>query len=435
MTTDHYIFSASGSPRWIPCPGSIEAIRLDRLSGKLPEVDGSSDAADLGTAAHKLGEKCLVKNHKPEKYMAKFIDRFQVDEDMIAAVSVYLKYAADKKKEYGENCIMKIEVKSSLKKILGVNCGGTSDLVFIAIEHGILHIIDYKNGSGILVEVIDNTQLRLYALGVYHGLPKRIKNKIKHVNMTIVQPRAYHDVGPVRSDTKSIKQLLEWQVSTLVPAVQSAESGEIELHASIKACEWCPRAGYCEEAASHKMELAQLEFSDFSDEANLPTPGELPLERIQQIIDHKDVIVKWLNSVWQHAETLQDKKPTFKGWKLVTSISNRRYKSEKKVITTMKKLGLPMTKMFEEAKLKSPTELQKAVQVKMNLTATEAKAVVDKLCERVETGTKMVKETTTGSAVASDAENDFKKLAKPKPRKQKNGQKSKSKKPKLRRKR
>jgi hypothetical protein len=391
----------------------MKAIELDILSGKLKEDGGSSPAAALGTAAHQLGELCLTKNRKPSSYFGKTVDKHKVDEDMVEAVTVYVDYVNNKKVEFKDPIIL-IEKRKSLQKVVGVQCGGTSDTSVIAVVESTLQVIDYKHGSGVLVEVIDNSQLRIYGLSIYHNLPKAIKRKIKTIILTIAQPRMYHESGSVRSETLSVKKLLAWQKSVLEPAIAETKSSKIILRASESACAWCPRRGYCAEAAAFEMELLELEFSDFAEDAALPPPAELSHDRMLQIILHKDRVIKWLNKVSMYAHELQTVRPTFKGFKLVESMSNRRFDDNKAVIKYLAKLGIESVDMYEERVLKSPSKLESVVKIRLEVKAKEAKEIIDKVSVRMITGTRMVLESSSGKALASEAENDFKSHAKPK---------------------
>jgi len=84
----HSIISASGSNRWLECPGSID------LSRGIP--DTSSEAADEGTAAHTLAERCLLQNKNAAEFRGQTITvkdsgrAFIVDEEMAEAVQLYI---------------------------------------------------------------------------------------------------------------------------------------------------------------------------------------------------------------------------------------------------------------------------------------------------------------------------------------------------------
>ena len=63
MTKKHAKLSASGSSRWINCPGSIKA------EESFP--DKTSVFADEGSAAHELAEQSLVQNLPPSNWIGK----------------------------------------------------------------------------------------------------------------------------------------------------------------------------------------------------------------------------------------------------------------------------------------------------------------------------------------------------------------------------
>ena len=119
---------------------------------------------------------------------------------------------------------------------------------------GRVWVHDYKNGVN-LVEVKDNPQFKIYALGaVGEGNPTMAETVI----MTVVQPNAIHPDGPVRHDEISVDDLLYWGNSVLRPAAQKCHQGikdydtmgcvawrEAYLHPG-KWCKWCPVEATCQ---------------------------------------------------------------------------------------------------------------------------------------------------------------------------------------------
>ena len=72
---------------------------------------------------------------------------------------------------------------------------GTADAVVWDSHTATLEVIDLKYGQGVAVEVMDNLQLRIYALAALLTLNYPAEN----VKVTIVQPRYNHAEGPIRS--------------------------------------------------------------------------------------------------------------------------------------------------------------------------------------------------------------------------------------------
>jgi len=423
--SSHSKYSASSSSRWLTCTGSLKAIEYDRQSGKLPKSDETNIYAELGTAVHELAEISLGSKQRPKQFMGQTISQHVVTEEMVLGATVYYDYVLRKAKEYGVEA--KIEQRGSLKTVLGVDCGGTMDCIFTSIAFSLLHVIDYKNGRG-FVHAENNTQMMLYALQTYHALPKRIKPKIKDIEMTIVQPNAYEaGHSTIRSSTISVRKLLAWQIDVVEPAIAESESGAMILRATEKGCEWCPRKSYCEENAAHQMRLVELEFSDLSDISQLPEPNSISNDRILLILENKDRLTKWMNSVYMYAQAVQTNKPTFKGYKIVESISNLRWK-ENITVDKLKSLKIPKKKMLNLPDLKTPSQLTKVVQVEKNVNAQQAQELVDVFMTRVATGYRMVKDSSAGTAIIDTAEHEFAEhVENPKIRDQKNGNKVKEK--------
>jgi len=143
----------------------------------LDAPDVSSKFAAEGTAAHKLCEIGLKAGVTDVGLCdKKSIDGFEVTEEMVESVNIYLEtIKADLEKKYS-----KVEVEKQFK--LTTNIWGTVDAVLVVGDKA--YVYDFKYGAGVVVEVEDNPQLMIYALGAI----KR-RTKVKTVDLVIVQPR------------------------------------------------------------------------------------------------------------------------------------------------------------------------------------------------------------------------------------------------------
>jgi hypothetical protein len=84
-----------------------------------------------------------------------------------------------------------------------------------------LEVVDLKGGRGVVVEVKGNPQLRTYALGAMLANPGI---DVSHVQVTIVQPRAPHKDGRIRSERFHVADLVEW-TAELMAAMASRSLG------------------------------------------------------------------------------------------------------------------------------------------------------------------------------------------------------------------
>ena len=89
------------------------------------------------------------------------------------------------------------------------------------LRPGLLEIVDYKNGSGVLVDPHDNAQMLYYAAGVL-AMIAHMKPPIAvtTVRMTVVQPHA-RSVAKIRSADIDVLDLQLWIEDVLVPGVDA----------------------------------------------------------------------------------------------------------------------------------------------------------------------------------------------------------------------
>lgn len=201
----HAKLSASGSERWLNCPASI------KLSEEAPEPP-SNKYAEEGTIAHGFLEKWLKKIRSigaarpiaPPEGLKK-------NKDMFEAVAVGVRHVT--KKWSPRNAELIIEEKISLE-FIGQDMFGTADIQIV--EHfGELYVPDYKHGkSPVEVEWVNengqkvhNTQLIYYALGVAY----KYGFDFKTIRIGVIQPRAEHSKGPIRTAVLTVAELRAYE--------------------------------------------------------------------------------------------------------------------------------------------------------------------------------------------------------------------------------
>lgn len=209
--TGHTRLSASSASRFMACPGSVDLLRSAART--------SNELADLGTDAHTLAEACLNGGWEPWMKVGDMLTRengttFDVTENMANAVQVYTDYV---RSLFTPQNIAHFEVDLNNPDI-HPDFGGTADAVVYDVKSGFLHVIDYKHGEGLPVEVENNPQLLYYA----YGAVKKLKLSAHTIHITVVQPRCEHPDGPVRSFTITRNGLEDWAVLKLLPAMKAA---------------------------------------------------------------------------------------------------------------------------------------------------------------------------------------------------------------------
>ena len=174
MTVDHplpahSLLGASAAHRWLNCPGSFA------LSRQAPPSRASIYAA-TGTLAHSFIDSIIKQNIRtPERmrldasvigtaYQVEGHD-IVIDEDFVDGVNVMLNYIASVSPAYD---MMHTELTVHLDNYFSnkppVRMFGRTDVVLLGGPA--LEIVDYKNGSGIIVDPHRNPQMLYYAAGV-----------------------------------------------------------------------------------------------------------------------------------------------------------------------------------------------------------------------------------------------------------------------------
>lgn len=316
---DHATWSASASDRLWACPGSMA------LTAGLP--DKESEAAAWGTACHQVAEKCLRSGADAvslldtvEKTKA---HSFTVDDEMAETAQVYVDYVLGLLGAPDRTLL--IEQKFSLAKINPpFEAGGTGDAVILDRVNKSIEIVDLKGGRGVVVEAVGNKQLRTYALGAVLANP----GDWRTVRVTIVQPRAPHPDGRIRSEKFDVIDLFEWTVdlqeamATAKRALQArlpggvlevpagtdlsrVDTGKMWADAYLSAgdhCIFCKAKATCPALQATALVEAHTHFKPEGGMAQPPAPQTLTMDQMVRVLDHADMIQNWLNAVRAYAQ-------------------------------------------------------------------------------------------------------------------------------------
>jgi Protein of unknown function (DUF2800) len=422
-TRGHSVWSASATSRNAVCAG---AIAMETMC-----EDRETEAAAWGTCAHQIGERCLRVGTDANQYLGdieksgKF--EFVVDDEMDNCSQEYVDYCRGRLAEYkaatGEDAQFWVEKNFSLEKINpSLEAGGTCDCTMYFPLSRLLEIVDLKGGRGVVIEVAGNPQMRSYALGAMLNLPNIL---IETVRVTIVQPRAQHRDGAIRSETFHVADLLEWAADLLGLMRRSRQAldefNEIqgdsvafdawaEKWLTTGQCIFCPAKAICpkvrEEVLARIPEVAAKWFEDIfvptpSVISNLPRTGSP--EQLAHDLDGLEMIEEWISALRMYAHAQAENGVNIPGYQLADRIGNRAWIDEVKASESLAAMGLPEKQIFEQ-KFKSPAQIEK-------ILGSKRKAEIEPLVHRPVRGTNLVAASkTTRPPAASKVETYFEKL-------------------------
>ncbi len=361
--TKHANLPPSGSGRWVLCPGSIALVEAIPAEYRKP----SGHFAQLGTAAHGLLERCLTKGEEPSGYLGRIIELigededvsilkpkakapkdpartwFVVDADMVEAVDTAVGYVRGRMEELGTE---DLSLEKRVRVLVGRdNCFGTADVTIDAWPE-LLEVDDYKNGSGVLVEVEDNYQLKSYLLGV----ARETNFSHERSAYAIIQPRAPHADGPVRLQEISRRELLEFEAELTEAARRVDEARTLmaegsgapglfakDFLAAGDQCRWCEAVHTCPAALAKVAETAGADFDEDPSELTAETDPTL-LGRLLRWIPFLDA---WARAVEKHSQRIAESGGYVDGHKMVHKGSKRRWRDGE--ITMPDETGEDMT--------------------------------------------------------------------------------------------
>lgn len=363
----HALLSASGASRWLNCTPSA---RLEENY----ESTQSVYAAE-GTLAHEFADIGIrfAANQLQKREYSKQIDSFRkhhlYTDDMEEEVQKHIDYVLEQyneAKRLTSDALLIVEEKVNLTDYIEEGFG-TCDSIVIA--DGVMEIIDLKYGKGIRVSAVDNSQLKLYALGALAKYSMFFD--IKVVRLTIVQPR----LDSISSWEMDVEELENWGNETVISKVKDAYNGKGEFQTG-DWCKFCKAKAKCKAFAKQNIAVAKLDFADLenTDKLDLKTSNELTDSEILDIYEKASQFQDWLSSISQHVLQTALEGKEWEGYKLVEGRSNRKWLNEEDV----ERILLEAEYSEEEIntkKLKGITAIEKLVG-KVNFTSLLSEQVI-----------------------------------------------------------
>ena len=370
--TEHSRFGASAAHRWMRCPASIQA------SAGLPNP--SSPAAAEGTMLHEVAANMLC--NMPYEYI--------LTSEQMDVVMAYFHAVQDEIATMEWNGDVEMFVEQKFKLPIHPEFWGTADTVLVAGQS--LRVIDLKAGAGVAVEVDYagkiNPQLGIYALGALSTLSWQQQEEIDDVEIIVVQPR----LGGIKR-RKVARRELDILAEEMLSAAALAEESDAPFSAG-SWCKFCLARHKCPELRHEVFKMAQLDFFDNT----VSDPVALDNLSVSDILDSADVIETWLKAVRDDALFRASSGEAIPGWKLVDSVSNRKWVNESEAAVSLINDGVEIP--YPKPKLPTPAQVEKAIkQAKLDLD-------IANLVTRETTGVKLVRDTD-GRNSAATALTDF----------------------------
>lgn len=398
---DHAAWAASATARNVHCAGALTLAQF-------APPDKESIHAARGTACHQISEKCLRSGKDALEFLGTVEKtkehEIEIDEELVNSAQMYVEYVKDRANLSCDPAVPArpcwIEERFSLTDLgTPFDAGGTGDAVIYNPDLKTLEIVDLKNGMSV-VDAKENPQLRTYALG---ALLAHQDLDVETVTVTIVQPRAPHKDGRIRSETFHVADLIAWTADLLKAmgrSKQAMDEFEPAKGNSVLMDEWsdkwlrpgkctfCPVEATCPALRKQALAVAATYFEPDTGEAkigNLPT--EMSPEKLAETLDMLDMLEAWVKAVRAYAHTQAENGVAIPGYQLAEKIGNRKWKADEAVTAVSllsPEIGLSEDEIYDR-KLKSPASIDKTLGAKR-------KGLVEDLWERPITGTNLVSE-------------------------------------------
>lgn len=390
----HAKWSASSTAANWACPGRLTLLE------RFPVEDDENEAAAWGTACHEIAERMLRRPGEfPGRWLGEKIRTKQftiaVDQEMLDVADEYVHYV----RQQAAGAELLVEQKFSLAELNpAYEAGGTADASIYKPALRELEVVDLKTGRGVVVEVGGNVQLRTYALGALLGMPGRAIDSVK---VTIVQPRAPHRDGRIRSEVFTVADLLEWTWA-LLERMRLARKAEAEYQPTPtwereylvvgSHCKFCPvqRNLNC---PAHRRDVEDVTGAWRDDQDNWRIgnqPDAMDPAEIAKVLDFLPRLEDWIKAVRAFAHSRVRAGVEIPGYIEVERRGRETWIDDAAVLVALEQHKVSKDLALNDPKLRTPKQVRDALK-KAGLDPQ----IVAGLSETPASGTELVRASET----------------------------------------
>jgi len=330
----HAKLSASGSDRWKNCTRSIA------FEAQFPESPNTSHS-ERGSFGH-----CIFENELNTYLGQKVKDLPQEllhydTPELREQVKVAVKFCIELiEKVQAETNSATVTVEQRVDFSRWVPEGfGTADLLIIA--DGTAYVIDLKLGQGIRVVAQDNSQLRLYSVGVLNTFGSLFE--IDQIEMIIVQP----PLNNISRETMTTQELLTWVETEIEPKAKLAWAGEGEFVPGDH-CRWCRGKAQCPTRNESNLAIARHDFAE---------PASMSDSDIAEVLTKAQQLYGWVRDLEDFAYLQAMAGRKWPGFKLVEARGSRKFTDITAAAQALIDAGISESEVFER-NLRSLTGLE-----------------------------------------------------------------------------
>ena len=329
MAKHSTIVGGSSASRVINCPASVA------LVNKMPPK-GSSKYADEGTLLHNAIAELLEKDLEPEALLGFKYKDLVLNEDHLKDKIIPALASLD---EVDPDCDMKMAIESEVdfgEHLPGVF--GSADVIGRIGKRAI--VLDWKFGSGVIVEAEENYQGMFYAAAAMRTeKTKWAFEDVDEVEIIIVQP------PEMRRWVTTPQRIAEFEMQ-LSLAVKEAGRKDARIESGSH-CRWCNAKPICPimtDAVSRSTQLALKSLNP---------------ELISVYLAQADVLEDWIKELRELAQQMLEADVRVPGFKLVAIRAVRQWAADDDTIRNeLNRAGLLPSETVVE-KVITPAQAEK----------------------------------------------------------------------------